>query len=214
MLCPDATWPQTLAKAKAWIPAGHPSASLLYVYDGHWNGQLFDETFRSWGPSSVGYGSHAVVFGPQFGKFAPEREDWARSLRLLTAAMRRSRPCEASSAAASTATSATMPAPTVAANKSAALRSPLLIFRSPAFNFDNVNKFRELERYESLMRPIVERAGAFYLDQYAATKAAAFQEQPAIKFAQGSTFHYLNAGRHLMAQTLLHLLHLLTHGAD
>ena len=62
-------------------------------------------------------------------------------------------------------------------------------------------------------RRCLGQAGAFYLDQYAATKAAAFQAAPAIKFAQGSTFHYLNASRYLMAQTLLHLLQLLTHGA-
>lgn len=43
--------------AQAWIPEGRPSASLLYLYDGHWDGTLFDETFRVWGPASVGYGA-------------------------------------------------------------------------------------------------------------------------------------------------------------
>jgi len=195
LLCPAATWQQTLAAAKAWIPEGRPSASLLYLYDGHWDGTLFDETFRVWGPASVGYGAHAVVFGSQFGKYEPTREDWPSSLRRLTTAMQRQAACAAPPSG----------------NASAA--APLLIFRSPAFNFDVMNKFSQQEAYEAKMRPLVEKAGAFYLDQYAATKAAAFQEAPAIKFAQGSTFHYLNAGRYLMAQTLLHLLQLLTHGA-
>ena len=201
MLCPAANWRETLAKAKAWIPAGHPAASLLYVYDGHWNGQLFDETFDSWGPSSVGYGSHAIIFGPQFGKFDPRREDWATSLRLLQRAMARAERCAAGALSTLRKESGNAPAKT------------LLIFRSPAFNFDTMNSNSELQAYEGLMRPLVEAAGVLYLDQYAATRAAAFQPAPAIKFAQGSTFHYLNAGRYLMAQTLLHTMHLLTHGA-
>jgi hypothetical protein len=43
---------------------------MLYIYDGHWTGQLFDETFRVWSPHSVGFGSDAIIFGPQFGKYA------------------------------------------------------------------------------------------------------------------------------------------------
>ena len=64
------------------------------------------------------------------------------------------------------------------------------------------------------MRPIVEDAGMIYIDNYPATYDAVFQDTPqAVKFAKNSAFHYLNAGRYLMAQTLLHLLQLLTHGA-
>ena len=50
--------------AQAWIPAGHPSASLLYLYDGQ-TSALLDETFGTWSEDSVGYGSHALIFGPQ-----------------------------------------------------------------------------------------------------------------------------------------------------
>ena len=232
MLCPDQPWRDALADAKKWVPFGHPAASLLYVYDGHWNGQLFDETFRTWGPSSVGYGAHAVIFGPQFGKFDPRREDWTRSLQIFNAAMSRAEGCGdrngsspagagsggngdggggADTTTASARASGGRDAGPAGGSRSG--RAPVAIFRSPAFNFDNVNSFAELERYESKMRPIVEAAGVLYLDQYAATRQAAFQAPPAIRFAQGSTFHYLNAGRYLMAQTLIHLLHLLTHGA-
>jgi len=28
------SWPAALKQAKSWIPAAHPSASLLYLYDG------------------------------------------------------------------------------------------------------------------------------------------------------------------------------------
>ena len=28
------SWPTALKRAKSWIPAAHPSASLLYLYDG------------------------------------------------------------------------------------------------------------------------------------------------------------------------------------
>lgn len=38
MLCNGRTWEQALAKAKAWIPAGHQSASLLYLFDGQVGG--------------------------------------------------------------------------------------------------------------------------------------------------------------------------------
>ena len=59
------------------------------------------------------------------------------------------------------------------------------------------------------MQPLVEAAGVYYLDNFNATYAAAFQPSPALKFAQGSTFHYLNAGRYLMAQLVLGAFQLL-----
>ena len=46
-----------------------------------------------------------------------------------------------------------------------------------------------------------------YVDNFEATHDAVFQSAPhAIKFARNSAFHYLNAGRYLMAQILLHAL--------
>ena len=60
------------------------------------------------------------------------------------------------------------------------------------------------------MRPLVEEAGFVYVDNYAATYEAVFQETPhAIKFAMNSAFHYLNAGRYLMAQLVLGAFQLL-----
>ena len=57
------------------------------------------------------------------------------------------------------------------------------------------------------MRPIVEEYGMVYIDNYPATYDAVFQSTPhAIKFAKNSAFHYLNAGRYLMAQLVLHAL--------
>ena len=37
MYCPAAGpggWPAVVAKAKGWIPQGHPSMSMLYLFDG------------------------------------------------------------------------------------------------------------------------------------------------------------------------------------
>jgi len=54
------------------------------------------------------------------------------------------------------------------------------------------------------------RQGIIYLDHYIATHEAVFRSGPtAIKFAKNSAFHYLNAGRYLMAQILLHALRIL-----
>ena len=124
-------------------------------------------------------------------------------------------------------------------------RKSIGIFRSPAYNFDPVNTMRQQHAYEAAVRPLVESANVFYLDNFrcvparstppaappaptrhasvrrvrprliarlswrSATYRAAFQPAPSIKFARGSTFHYLDAGRHLMAQSLLHLFALL-----
>lgn len=53
-------------------------------------------------------------------------------------------------------------------------------------------------------------AGMLYIDNYPSTYDAVFQGTPhAIKFAKNSAFHYLNAGRYLMAQLMLHTLRLL-----
>ena len=49
-----------------------------------------------------------------------------------------------------------------------------------------------------------------YVDNYPATYDAVFQSTPhAIKFAKNSAFHYLNAGRYLMAQLVLGAFQLL-----
>ena len=64
--------------------------------------------------------------------------------------------------------------------------------------------FEEQAAFEGKMRPAVEAAGFVYVDNYAVTFDAAFQSPAtAIKFARNSAFHYLDAGRHLMAQLLL-----------
>jgi hypothetical protein len=182
--CPAASWPQTLARAKGWVPQGHAAASLLYVYDGHYSPELFDETFRSWGPATVGYGASHVVFGPAFGRERRE-EGWPRSLALVAAAMGRAKRCNG--------------------------RAPLLVFKAPAFNFDPFNSLAQQRAFAAAMRPLVARhPGMLFLDNFDATFRAAFQAPHALKFATGSTFHYLDAGRHLMAQHLLHLLWLVS----
>ena len=59
------------------------------------------------------------------------------------------------------------------------------------------------------MRPVVEASGFVYIDNYVSTFDAAFQPPAtAIKFARNSAFHYLDAGRHLMAQLLFQALQL------
>ena len=82
-------WASELTKAKAWIPSGRPTASLLYMFDGQAEA-LQTETFRTWGPASVGYGAHALVFGPQFGKFHGHAE-WKHKLAVVRGALRRAR---------------------------------------------------------------------------------------------------------------------------
>ena len=83
-------------------------------------------------------------------------------------------------------------------------RRTQLLFRSPGFNFDPVNSPQNQAAFSKSMRPIVEDAGMIYIDNYPATYDAVFQDTPqAVKFAKNSAFHYLNAGRYLMAQLVL-----------
>jgi hypothetical protein len=185
--------------------------SMLYLYDGQ-TSELLDETFRTWGPQvgglnvdpaaphasahhgapppspqSVGYGADAIIFGPQFGAFHGASA-WRSTLGGMRAALRTSDACLG--------------------------RRTLTIFRSPAFNFDPVNTFRQQAAFSRHMRPLVEEAGMVYVDNYPATYDAVFQQTPhAIKFAKNSAFHYLNAGRYLMAQILLHAIRLLAPAA-
>uniref|UniRef100_A0A7S3EXY9 Uncharacterized protein n=1 Tax=Haptolina ericina TaxID=156174 RepID=A0A7S3EXY9_9EUKA len=171
-----------LTESKRWLPAGHASLSLLYMFDGQ-TSELLDETFRTWGPHSVGFGSDAIVFGPQFGSF-----HGASAWRSTFSGMRTA----------------------LTAADSCLGRHTLQLFRSPAFNFDPVNSPRQQAAFSSSMRPLVEEAGMLYIDNYPSTYDAVFQGTPhAIKFAKNSAFHYLNAGRYLMAQLMLHTLRLL-----
>ena len=89
----------------------------------------------------------------------------------------------------------------------------LCIFRSPAFNFDPVNSFAAQAAFASRMRPRVEqpRGFALFLDAYPATLDAAFPSDPTIgaRFDRNSAFHYLDAGRYVMGNLLLHVLRLL-----
>ena len=182
MYCPaggPSGWPGVLAKAKAWIPPGHPSASMLYLFDGA-TSDLIDETFRTWGTHTVGYGSSTLIFGPQFGNFHGAAA-WRDSFALMQNALRRADACVG--------------------------RRTQLLFRSPGFNFDPVNSPQNQAAFSASMRPIVEEYGMVYIDNYPATYDAVFQSTPhAIKFAKNSAFHYLNAGRYLMAQLVLHAL--------
>ena len=86
MLCVGRTWQDALAEAKAWIPAGHPSMSMLYLYDGQ-TSELLDETFRTWGAQTVGYGADAIIFGPQFGAFH-SAATWRATLGGIRSAIR------------------------------------------------------------------------------------------------------------------------------
>jgi hypothetical protein len=157
--------------------------SMLYLYDGQ-TSELRDETFRTWGPQSIGYGADAIIFGPQFGSFYGA-SPWRATLGVMRSALRVADACRG--------------------------RRTLVIFRSPAFNFDPVNTFRQQAAFSRHMRPIVEEFGFLYIDNYPATYDAVFQQTPhAIKFAKNSAFHYLNAGRYLMVQLLLHAMKLLS----
>jgi len=134
MMCPayaaTGGWQARLREAKSWIPEGHPSASLLYLYDGQTT-DLLRETFETWNPLTVGYGSHAFIFGPQFGMFHGASE-WRETFSRLRASISRSDACLG--------------------------RTTALLFRSPAFNFDPVNSQEQQAQFGSLMRPLVEEA--------------------------------------------------------
>ena len=212
------SWPQVLQMAKRWIPSGHPSASLLYIYDGQTQ-DVADATFKSWGTHTVGYGSHAIVFGPQFATTGPRTmTGMRRSIDLMRSALQRAARCTG--------------------------HTPLVIFRSPAFNLyapsphlehpafvssltvrssrvpsvcsDPVNSFTAQASFARRMRPLVEADDfAIFLDNYEATFSAAFPSagiDPAIgvRFDRNSAFHWLDAGRYLMTNLLLHVLRLLS----
>ena len=136
-----------LAKAKAWIPPSHPSASMLYLFD-FATSDLIDETFRTWGTHTVGYGSSTLIFGPQFGTFHGAAE-WRDSFALMHNALRRADACVG--------------------------RRTQLLFRSPGFNFDPVNSPQNQAAFSASMRPIVEEYGMVYIDNYPATFDAVFQ---------------------------------------
>jgi len=196
MLCAKAPWQRVLAEAKAWIPSTHRQASLLYLYDGA-SQDVFDETFRTWSAASVGHGASTLVFGPQFASVRPRLLN--HSLHLVAAAMRRSDACRASRAGAG------------AHADRAPVQPTRLLFRSPAFNLDPVNTYRQQANFGRRVRSLVEAAGAVFLDMYSATRHAALQHTPhAIRFDKFSTFHYFDAGRYLQAQILLHAMRLLS----
>ena len=86
----------------------------------------------------------------------------------------------------------------------------MLIFRSPAFNIDPVNSFRQQAAFARRVRPIADAEGVLFLDTYRATKRAVLQRTPhAIRFDHFSAFHFFDSGRYLQAQLLLHVLRLL-----
>eukprot|EP00962_Isochrysis_galbana_P041210 scaffold15058_cov67-Isochrysis_galbana.AAC.1 len=82
-----------------------------------------------WGPSTVGYGAHAIFFGPQFG-FFHGADEWRATLSGVRAAVARADACLG--------------------------RTTPLFFRSPAFNFDPVNSPQQQAQFGQLMRPLVE----------------------------------------------------------
>ena len=181
MLCAT-PWSAVLAKAKDWIPSGHSSASFLYVFDGP-SQDLFDETFRTWSKVSVGYGADIILFGPQFASAKPRLLN--TSLGHITSAIRRTDACSR--------------------------RKTTLIFRSPAFNIDPVNTFRQQRTFARRVRPMVERLGVAFLDTYTATRHAVLQRTPyAVRFDHFSAFHFHDTGRYIQAELFLHALRLLS----
>lgn len=64
----------------------HSSSSLLYLFDGA-SSDAFDETFRTWSDSSVGYGASPIVFGPQFA--SAQTRALSYSIDLISSAVRR-----------------------------------------------------------------------------------------------------------------------------
>ena len=170
MLCPEAPWADVLARAKRWIPATHPSASMLYLFDGA-NQDLFDETFRTWHASSVGFHSSPIVFGPQFASIKPRQLN--ASLHLISQATRAADRCQGA----------------VDGGSRGRTGHTQLIFRTPAFNIDPVNTFKQQAHFSRRVRPMVEAAGATFLDAYPATRNAVLQPTShAIRFDHFSTF--------------------------
>lgn len=145
---------------------------------------------RTWSPASVGHGASPIVFGPQFASARPR--DVNHSLALISSAVHSADACAAAGGAS-------------AANRTA------LIFRSPAFNIDPVNSFRQQANFARKHRAAVEAAGATFLDVYPATRHAVLQPTPhAIRFDANSAFHFFDSGRYVQAQLLLHVMRLLT----
>ena len=117
LLCGGQQWRAVLAAAKQWIPLTHRSASFLYLFDGA-SSDMFDETFRTWGPESVGYGSSPIIFGPQFASAASAQ--LAHSIGLITSAVRQSDAV------------GSLCSPKSAAAAAGGTKATALIFRSPA----------------------------------------------------------------------------------
>ena len=85
----------TVTPHPSCIPDAFPTyvawlANYTCRYDGA-TSELFDETFATWNEATVGYGSHAVIFGPQFGSFHGS-SGWKYSLGLMRRAMQRDSP--------------------------------------------------------------------------------------------------------------------------
>ena len=70
-------------------------------------------------------------------------------------------------------------------------------------NIDPVNSFRQQAMFARRVRPIVEGAGATFLDTYRATRRAVLQKTPhAIRFDHFSAFHFFDSGRYAHADSL------------
>lgn len=148
----------------------------------------------------VGYGASPIVFGPQFASVKARQLN--TSLRLIASAVSHADRCGGGGRGSSG-----MPA---AAGVVTRPRTTL-IFKSPAFNIDPVNLFRQQANFARRMRPMVEAAGVTFLDTYPATRHAVMQHTAgAIRFDHFSTFHFHDAGRYIQAQLLLHVLRLLS----
>ena len=176
------TWSHALSEASV-IPRPPGDVDALPV---RWaDPELLDETFRTWGPQTVGNGADAIIFGPQFGSFhgAQRGADAGRPTQRPSA-RRRVLGCRT-----------------------------LVLFRPPP-STSTPNTFRQQAAFSRhTAGPLVEEV-AVYIDNYPSTYDVSFPADaaPAIKFAKNSAFHYLNS-RYLMAQLLLHTIRLLAPGA-
>ena len=169
------------------VGGGTPYALYAYCvggcrYDGP-SAELFDETFRTWSAASVGFSSDVILFGPQFASAKPRLLN--HSIGLITSAVRRADACGASSHGGQL------------QGVGSTARTTTLIFRSPAFNIDPVNSFRQQRTFARRVRPMVETAGVTFLDIYPATRHAVLQHTPqAVRFDHFSSFHFHDAGRY------------------